>query len=210
MFCKQSIQAKFMPKPSIERTGKLIDAWIRLHRMIKKYPKSITDYINVELAEKSELSGRQIERMRRYDGFPEDKSMYKLINAIPDLDSLNYSDFTERLLLPFSVVVEAQNRIKPPPKGQLNTITLISGWIQPLGIEQIAIAKATTKNISQEFEYIFLYPDPQTYPADDIPTSNPEPYATAVINRTEKWVDALRRRCEGINHGELLFQFLWL
>jgi hypothetical protein len=199
-----------MPQPYSEKTGKLIDAWIRLRRKIDNYQKSVTDYINTELAVEADLSGRQIERMRRYDGFPEDKSMVKLINAIPDLKSLDCSDFVERLLLPFSVVAEAQDRIKPPPKGETNTIVLISGWVEPLGIQQDAIAQATTKNISENFKYIFLYPDPQTYPEDDISHSRKDrdlEYKKTVEIKTEKWVDSFRRKCEGIKYTELSTAF---
>jgi hypothetical protein len=182
-----------MPQPYSEKTGKLIDAWIRLRRKIDNYQKSVTDYINTELAAEADLSGRQIERMRRYDGFPEDKSMVKLINAIPDLKSLDCSDFVERLLLPFPVVAQAQDRIKPPPKGEINTIVLISGWVEPLGIQQDAIAQATTKNISENFKYVFLYRDLE--------------YTKAVEIKTEKWVDSFRRKCEGIKYTELSTAF---
>jgi hypothetical protein len=197
-----------MEKSRFEKTGKLIDAWIRLQRMINKYPKSITEYINIELAEECDLSGRQIERMRRYDGFPEDKAILKLINAIPDLESLNCSNFTERLLLPFPVVAREQDRIKPAPKERPNTMTLISGWKQPLGIEQIEIAEATAKNVSAGFEYIFLYPDPQTYPEKDIQKGDSvDTYAEAVERKTEEWVDILRGKCEGRMYTQLFDEY---
>jgi hypothetical protein len=193
-----------MSQPYSEKTGKLIDAWIRLRRIIDKYQKSVTDYINIELAEKADLSGRQIERMRRYDGFPEDKSMTKLINAIPDLKSLDCSDFAGRLLLQFEVVELAQNRIKAPPKGELNTIVIIAGWLQPLGINQDVIAQATTKNVNGDFEYVFLYPDPETCPDDLISISPVEGgYAKTVQTQTEKWVDSFRQICEGIRASQL-------
>jgi hypothetical protein len=194
-----------MPQPYSEKTGKLIDTWIRLRRTIDNYQRSVTDYINLELSDRADLSGRQIERMRKYDGFPEDKSMVKLTNAIPDLQSLDCSDFVERLLLPFPVIELAQSRIKAPPKGELNTIVIIAGWLQPLGIEKELIAQATTKNISGDFEYIFLYPDPQTYPDDDLDMErdNPKRYGEAVFTKTEKWVDSFRRKCEAIKYTQL-------
>ena len=195
----------YMPQIYSQKTGKLIDTWIRLRRKIDNYQRSVTDYINLELAEKAELSGRQIERMRRYDGFPEDKSMVKLIEAIPDLKSLDGTDFLERLLLPFSVVELAQERIKAPQKDDLNTIVIIAGWVEPLGIQQDRIAQATTKNISNNFEYIFLYPDPDAYPEDDISSSNldREEYIKAVLTKTDKWIDFFRLKCEGIKYTEL-------
>lgn len=198
-----------MPQPYSEKTGKLIDTWIRLRRTIDNCQRSVTDYINLELADRADLSGRQIERMRRYDGFPEDKSMVKLTNAIPDLQSLDCSDFVERLLLPFPVVELAQSRIKAPPKGELNTIVIIAGWLKPLGIEKELIAQATTKNISEDFKYIFLYPDPQTYPNDDDIDINPKESKSedAVFTKTENWVDDLRRKCEAIKNTQLSSEF---
>jgi hypothetical protein len=196
-----------MPQPYSEKTGKLIDAWIRLRYKIDKYQRSITDYINIELAEKADLSGRQIERMRRYDGFPEDKSMVKLIKAIPELKSLDCNNFVERLLLPFSVVEQAQNRIKSLPKGKPNTIVIIAGWIEPLGISQDEIAQVTTRNISRNFQYKFLYPDPQTYWAEEndgiFEILDKDKSDEAIQALTEKWVDSLRRKCEGIKYSEL-------
>jgi hypothetical protein len=199
------LEILYMPQPYSEKTGKLIDTWIRLRRTIDNYQRSVTDYINLELAVKANLSGRQIERMRRYDGFPEDKAIIKLIEAIPDLKSLDCSDFLERLLLPFTVVEQAQSRIKAPQKGDLNTIVIISGWAEPLGITQDEIAHATTKNISGDFEYIFLYPDPQTYPEDDIPSSDldREEYIKAVLIKTDDWIDSFRLKCEGVKYTEL-------
>jgi hypothetical protein len=198
-----------MSQPYGEKTGKLIDTWIRLRRIIDNYQKSVTDYINIELAAKADLSGRQIERMRRYDGFPEDKSMVKLINAIPDLKSLDCSDFVERLLHPFTVVEQAQDRIKAPPEGKLNTIVIIAGWLQPLGISQDAIAQATTKNVSGNFEYIFLYPDPLDCPKDILPEDQRDvkDYKTTVKTQTEKWIDLFRRKCEGIRSYQLSTAF---
>jgi hypothetical protein len=195
-----------MPQFYTEKTGKFIDTWIRLKRRIDKYQKSVTDYVNHELANKSDLSGRQIERMRRCDGFPEDKSMNKLINAIPELASLNCSNFVERLLLPFEIVLQAQERIQAPSKGQFNTIVIISGWIKPLGIEQQIIAEATTENITNEFEYVFLYPDPQTYPGEvDLPDNHEKKdYSEAVENITESWIDDLRKECEIIQFRKLM------
>jgi hypothetical protein len=196
-----------MPQLYREKTGKLIDAWIRLRRKIDNYQKSVTDYINLELADKADLSGRQIERMRRYDGFPEDKSMVKLVNAIPDLESLNCSDFVERLLLPFSVMEQAQSRIKASPQeGEFNTIVIVSGWVPPLGIEQNEIAEATTNNISRDFKYTFLYPDPKTYTAekgDDISKLKGVELENEIKKRTEKWVDDLRVECEGIQFRQI-------
>jgi hypothetical protein len=193
-----------------EKTGKLIDTWIKLRRKIDNYQRSVTDYINIELSEEADLSGRQIERMRRYDGFPEDKSIIKLINAIPDLKSLDCSDFVERLLLPFSVVEQAQSRIKAPPqKGSksneiLNTIVIISGWVPPLGINQNEIAQATTNNISGDFEYKFLYPDPQTYPeelGDGIFGLQGEAKNKEVETKTEGWINKFRQKCSGIKYS---------
>ena len=193
-----------MPQPYSEKTGKLIDTWIRLRRKIDNYQKSVTEYINEELSAGADLSGRQIERMRRYDGFPEDKSMVKLIKVIPDLKSLDCSDFVERLLLPFSVVEQAQSRIKSPPKEKLNTIVIVSGWVPPLGIKQYEIAQATTNNISGEFEYKFLYPDPQAYPeelGDEIFGLQGKAKNEAVKTKTKGWISEFQRKCSGIKYS---------
>jgi hypothetical protein len=193
-----------MSQPYKEKTGKLIDTWIRLRRKIDGYTKSVTEYINVELAEKAGLSGRQIERMRRYDGYPEDKSIIKLVSAIPDLKSLDCMNFVERLLLPFSVVEQAQDRIKSPPKDEFNTIVIIAGWLKPLGIEKESISQATTKNISRGFKYIFLYPDPQTFPYLEVEKGQTEEqYKKKVLEETEKWINAFRRQCAASKNNEL-------
>jgi hypothetical protein len=199
-------QVKIMPQFYTEKTGKFIDTWIRLRRRIDKYQKSVTDYVNYELAEKSDLSGRQIERMRRCDGFPEDKSMNKLINAIPDLASLNCIDFTDRLLLPFDIVLQAQDRIKIQYKENLNTIVIISGWIQPLGIQQKIIAEAITKNINQGFKYIFLYPTTQTYPKEInlLGNHSEKECSNAIKEITEDWINTLRTRCSSIHFNNVI------
>lgn len=184
-----------------EKTGKLIDAWIRLQYMLDSPEEPITDYINNSLSKRSGLSGRQIERMRRCDGFPEDKSMTKLIKAIPDLESLNHSNFVERLLLPFSVVEKAQQRIKPPQQGEFNTIVIISGWMPPLGIDENKIAEATTMNISKrKFNYLFLYPNVQTFPAHKVlqNSGGMEKKSMADVEaETERWMQTFRQTCIG-------------
>ena len=89
-----------------EYTGNLIDTFIRIERVLRRYEPSITDFVNLDMANDADLSGRQIERMRRYDGYPEDKSIIKLINALPMLSFLNYTDFVRRLLLNDQTIAE--------------------------------------------------------------------------------------------------------
>lgn len=82
-----------------EHTGKVIDTMIRMTKVLSRYSKSITDFINLDLAEKSELSGRQIERMRKYEGYPEDKSAIKLINGVELLSFIDPTDYLRRTLI---------------------------------------------------------------------------------------------------------------
>jgi hypothetical protein len=119
-----------------ETIGKIINTHLNVQKEHIGYPKSVTDYINLDLAETSDLSGRQIERMKRYDGFPEDKSMNMIIEAIPSLDKFDPRSFTYSML-------HNDNEIK----RNLTTVPSIEVSISKLKnsptIQQILVARLT-------------------------------------------------------------------
>jgi hypothetical protein len=135
--------------------GSLIDLIVRIAQA--SADQKVTEFIE-QLADNSRLSARQVNRMRDYSGFPEDKSIEKLIEVLPDIDLLDPATIPSRLLLPWSVVERDQAKL---PEN--TSITIVSGWQTPKATYQQNIAKSIAINIVKGFSYTFVYPDISTY-----------------------------------------------
>jgi hypothetical protein len=135
--------------------GSLIDLIVRVAQI--SADKKVTEFVE-QLADGSRLSARQVNRMRDYRGYPEDKSIEKLIEVLPDVELLNPETVPNRLLLPWSVIERDQAKL---PEN--TSITIVSGWQPPKATYQQNIAKSIAINIVKGFSYTFVYPDVSTY-----------------------------------------------
>jgi hypothetical protein len=172
--------------------GKYIDTWIRLTQPGSKL--KLTDYIKDYVAEKSDLSDRQIQRMRdlREGELPEAKSMLKLVEAFTDLQALSPVDICDRLLLPWSVVEKRQAELagSDPSKVIQNTITIVSGWQEPKALSGETIITTMTDNLERGFNYKFVYPHKNNYPQKTDKVIDPE-------TMVDEWLKRLRRKIDG-------------
>jgi hypothetical protein len=156
--------------------GSLIDLIVRTAQT--SADKKVTEFIE-QLADGSRLSARQVNRMRDYRGFPEDKSIEKLIEVLPDIELINPETIPNRLLLPWNVVERDQEKL---PEN--TSITIVSGWQPPKATYQQNIAKSIAINIVKGFSYTFVYPDSSTYKGG-------EKAANKVI---DEWMNDVRKK----------------
>jgi hypothetical protein len=156
--------------------GSLIDLIVRIAQT--SADKKVTEFVE-QLADGSRLSARQVNRMRDYRGFPEDKSIEKLIEVLPDIDLLDPETIPSRLLLPWSVVERDQDKL---PEN--TSITIVSGWQPPKATYQQNIAKSIAVNIAKGFSYTFVYPHISTYKGG-------EEAATKLI---DEWMNDVRKK----------------
>jgi hypothetical protein len=156
--------------------GSLIDLIVRTAQT--SADKKVTEFIE-QLADGSRLSARQVNRMRDYRGFPEDKSIEKLIEVLPDIDLLNPETIPNRLLLPWSVVERDQAKL---PEN--TSITIVSGWQPPKATYQPNIAKSIAVNIAKGFSYTFIYPHVSTYKGGE----------KAAIELIDEWINDVRKK----------------
>jgi hypothetical protein len=171
--------------------GKYIDTWIRLKQPASAF--KLTEFIKEVIAKKSDLSDRQIQRMRdlRDGELPESKSLSKLVEAFDDLQMLNPNDICDRLLLPWIPVEKRQAELvgSSTNKTIKNTITVVSGWKPPLALSDDRVISAVIKNITAGFTYRFLYPSPENYAL-----SAEQQDAKQMV---EHWIEDLRLLLEG-------------
>ncbi len=172
--------------------GKYIDTWIRLKQPASGF--KLTEYIKEVIAKKSDLSDRQIQRMRdlRDGELPESKSLIKLVEAFEDLQMLNPNDICDRLLLPWIPVEKRQSELvssSSPNKAIKNTITIVSGWQAPAALSDDRVIAAVIKNLAIGFSYRFVYPSPENY-------SLPQEQQDA-LKMVKDWVEDLRLLLEG-------------
>lgn len=137
--------------------GKLIDLFLR-ERAAKKDLTNVTK----EIGEQVGLSGRQISRMRDYDGYPEDKAIAKLITAIPELDVLDPASYFSRLLSSNRSMAAKQHWLSQ--QNKTNSISIISGWQAPLALNDESLMRLTLESLSNGFTYNLLYPSLSAYP----------------------------------------------
>jgi hypothetical protein len=137
--------------------GKLIELLLR-ERAGKKDLTNVTK----EIGEQVGLSGRQISRMRDYDGYPEDKAITKLISAMPELDVLDPTSFFSRLLSSNRSLSAKQRWLSQ--QNKTNSILIISGWQAPLALNNEDLMQLTLESLSNGFTYSLLYPALNAYP----------------------------------------------
>ena len=172
--------------------GKYIDTWIRLKQPASTF--KLTEFIKEVIAKNSDLSDRQIQRMRdlRDGELPESKSLIKLVEAFEDLQMLNPNDICDRLLLPWIPVEKRQAELvssSSPNKATKNTISIISGWKAPAALSDDRVIAAVIKNLAVGFSYRFLYPSPDNY---SLPLENQKPE-----QMVQNWIEDLRLLLEG-------------
>jgi hypothetical protein len=185
-----------MANPQNISFGKYIDTIIRLKA--KEQKQGITEYIE-NLADKIGLSSRQIARIRGYEGFPEDDAVRKLSQEITELETIRSSTLSNRIILPWSVIINTQaNLVTQMESGSL---TIMAGWREPLALNDEQVVAAMIPALERGFKYTFLYPSPETYPISDIgakPKTKEE-----VEQETQGWIEKLRDRLEGAWFNQL-------
>ena len=154
----------------------------------------MTEYIKEVVAKKSDLSDRQIQRMRdlRDGELPESKSLSKLVEAFDDLQVLNPNDICDRLLLPWIPIEKRQSELvssSSQNKAIKNTITIVSGWQAPVALSDDRVIAAVIKNLAVGFSYRFLYPSPENY-------ALPQDQQDA-LKMVQDWIEDLRLLLEG-------------
>ncbi|OIP79043.1 MAG: hypothetical protein AUK48_00395 [Oscillatoriales cyanobacterium CG2_30_44_21] len=171
--------------------GKYIDTWIRLKQPASAF--KLTEFIKEVIAKSSDLSDRQIQRMRdlREGELPESKSLMKLVEAFEDLQMLNPNDICDRLLLPWIPVEKRQSELVNSVSSTKvkNTITIVSGWQAPAALSDDRVIAAVIKNLAVGFSYRFLYPSPENY-------AMPQEQQDA-LKMVKDWVEDLRLLLEG-------------
>jgi hypothetical protein len=160
--------------------GKLIDLFLR-ERAAKKDLTNVTKEIGEEVG----LSGRQISRMRDYDGYPEDKAIAKLITAMPELDVLDPVSFFSRLLSSNRSMAAKQRWLSQQNKN--NSISIISGWQAPLALNDKNLRRLTLESLSNGFTYNLLYPPLSSYP------NKKEDSDEQILEMMRKWLDLFWR-----------------
>jgi hypothetical protein len=156
--------------------GSLIDLIVRTAQTSAN--QKVTEFIG-QLVNGS-ISARQVSRMRKYTGFPDEGSLLKLIKVLPDVDLLNPETIPTRLLLPWSAIERDQAKL-----ADNTSITIVSGWEPPKATYKQNIAKSIAIKISKGFSYTFVYPDCETYVGGD------KEEAKKVI---EGWMDDVRKK----------------
>lgn len=154
--------------------GSLID--LIVHSARNSADKKVTEFIE-QITINSRLSSRQVNRMRDYSGYPEDKSIIKLMEVLPDIDLLDPTTIPSRILLPWSGVQRDQAKL---PAN--TSIIIASGWQPPKATFKENIAKSIAINISKGFSYTFVYPHPDTYKGEN------------ADEMTNKWIENVRRK----------------
>jgi hypothetical protein len=168
--------------------GELFDTLIEEER--RKANMGLTTYIEEIVSDKSDLSSRQIGRLRTISSdFPEGDAVEKLTKAIPQVSILDPASITNRLLWDWrNIEYDQQNLIsnKTERVSPSHAVAIFSGWEKPIGLENESVVRSIARNIPQGFTYEFIYPDSNTYPKN---VSN-----ESVLSIINSWVEELRKK----------------
>jgi hypothetical protein len=168
--------------------GELIDTLIEQERA--KQPKGLTAYLEDIVSPEAGLSPRQIGRIRTLSAdFPEGEAIQKLAKAIPQTSILDPSDITNRLLWGWRNIAYDQDNFKIEKiKGKQvgHTVTIFSGWQQPIGLTNEDVVRSISRNIEKDFIYIFVYPDSSTCPGNK---NNDD-----VLSMISGWIEELKNK----------------
>jgi hypothetical protein len=167
--------------------GELIDTLIEQERA--KTNQKLTAYLEEIVSPDAELSPRQIGRIRTISSdFPEGEAIQKLAKAIPQVSILDPSDIVNRLLWSWpNIQYDQEENLKTElieGKQVGHSITIFSGWQQPIGLTREDVVKSIAKNIRKGFTYTFIYPDSNTYPDK----SNID----SVESKISSWIEELK------------------
>jgi hypothetical protein len=174
--------------------GELIDTLIEQERA--KTNQKLTAYLEEIVSPDAELSPRQIGRIRTISSdFPEGEAIQKLAKAIPQVSILDPSDIVNRLLWSWpNIQYDQEENLKAElieGKQVGHSITIFSGWQQPIGLEREDVVKSIAKNIRQGFTYTFVYPDSNTYPQNSnnvLENINVDPVKSIISS----WIEELK------------------
>lgn len=171
--------------------GELIDTLIEEER--SKQPKGLTAYLEEMVSPEAGLSPRQIGRIRTLSSdFPEGEAIQKLAKAIFQTSILDPSDITNRLLWGWQNIAYDQDNFKI---GQVDgkqvghTVTIFSGWKQPIGLTNESVVRSIARNIEKGFTYTFVYPDLSTYPGNKDRKKN-----DYIMPEIKVWIEELKNK----------------
>jgi hypothetical protein len=178
-------------------SGKYIDTLIRAKA--KEQKLGLTEYID-NLSDEINLSSRQINRIRGSEGFPEDDAVKKLARAIPELEAIRSDTVFSRTLVPWQVIVSAQNQLIAEMEN--GSLTIIGGWQKPLALSDEKVITAMIPALEKGFTYNFLYPNPATYPysEDGVGSKTVE----EVESQINEWITALQQKLRGEWYKQLM------
>jgi hypothetical protein len=178
-------------------SGKYIDTLIRAKA--KEQNLGLTEYID-NLSDKINLSSRQINRIRGSEGFPEDDAVKKLAIAIPELEAIRSDTVFSRTLIPWPVIVSAQEQLTSEMSN--GSLTIIGGWQKPLALGDEQVIKAMIPVLEKGFTYNFLYPNSTTYPYSEDDT---EPKTVEEVkSQLEEWITTLQQKLRGEWYNQLM------
>jgi hypothetical protein len=178
-------------------SGKYIDTLIRAKA--KENKQGLTEYID-NLADTINLSSRQINRIRGSEGFPEDDAVKKLATAIPELEAIRSDTVFSRTLVPWQVIVSAQNQLIAEMEN--GSLTIIGGWQKPLALSDEKVITAMVPALEKGFTYDFLYPNPATYPYSQDDT---EPKTVEEVeSQIAEWITTLQGKLRGEWYKQLM------
>jgi hypothetical protein len=178
-------------------SGKYIDTLIRAKA--KEQNLGLTEYID-NLSDEINLSSRQINRIRGSEGFPEDDAVKKLAIAIPELEAIRSDTVFSRTLIPWPVIVSAQEQLTSEMSN--GSLTIIGGWQKPLALGDEQVIKAMIPVLEKGFTYNFLYPNSTTYPYSEDDT---EPKTVEEVkSQLEEWITTLQKKLQGEWYNQLM------
>lgn len=178
-------------------SGKYIDTLIRAKA--KEQKLGLTEYID-NLADEINLSSRQINRIRGSEGFPEDDAVKKLAIAIPELEAIRSDTVFSRTLVPWQVIVSAQEQLIAEMEN--GSLTIIGGWQKPLALSDERVITAMIPALERGFAYIFLYPNPLTYPYSE---DDAEPKTVEEVeSQIAEWITMLQQKLRGEWYKQLM------
>lgn len=164
--------------------GELIDTLIEQER--SRVNQGLTMFIDETVSRKSSLSSRQIGRIRTISSdFPEGEAVEKLSLAIPQISILKPSSIVNRLLWDWvNIQYDQEVFISEIGECKQTIVSIFSGWQPPIGLSNEDVVRSIARNIRMGFAYVFIYPDPKTYPGND----DIESVKAKIMN----WIEELR------------------
>jgi hypothetical protein len=70
-----------------------------------------------------------------------------------------------------------------------HTITIFSGWQEPIGLKNEDVVKSIARNIEKDFTYTFVYPHLSTYPGNKDKKKNDD-----ILSMISKWIEELKNK----------------